>query len=244
MRKCDLWRPTKFVEHNGSWRASRDPQEVSPGSRILADLIARFYERELAIHARGSVLDLGCGKAPLLGMYCGYADTITTMDWAQSHGAEFVDICHDLTEPLPLKDAYFDTVIMSDVLEHLPDPVATLIEARRILKPTGTFMLNVPFLYWLHETPHDYFRYTSYGLKLVAERANFRVKSLEALGGAPEVILDLLGKVLMGRKLIGHIVPAFSQIYETASRWNAFRKYCQRSSDLFPLAYGMILRPL
>ena len=48
-----------------------------------------------------------------------------------------------------------------------------LNEAFRILKPGGAIVLQVPWQWRVHEAPHDYFRYTPYGLKYLFEKAGF-----------------------------------------------------------------------
>jgi SAM-dependent methyltransferase len=51
---------------------------------------------------------------------------------------------HDLNNPLPYKDDFFDTVYMGEVLEHLGNPLFTLQEIQRCLKPKGVFVFDVP----------------------------------------------------------------------------------------------------
>ena len=69
MRDSDKWQATKFVYRRGKLRASLDEKEVGPGSRLAADLTAEFYNQSLLEHAKGHLLDLGCGKAPLFASY-------------------------------------------------------------------------------------------------------------------------------------------------------------------------------
>lgn len=59
-------------------------------------------------------------------------------------------------------------------MEHLCEPQSFLNEAYRILKPNGSIILQVPFMWKVHEAPYDYFRFTKFGLKHLFQRAGFR----------------------------------------------------------------------
>lgn len=72
-------------------------------------------------------------------------------------------------EHLPFRDGVFDGVILDAVIEHLARPARVVAEARRVLKPGGHALANVPFLYPFHAAPHDYQRYTPLGLRLLFE---------------------------------------------------------------------------
>lgn len=72
---------------------------------------------------------------------------------------------------LPLHDASIDTVILLEVLEHLRHPAQVLSEIARVLRPGGHLLLTMPFLYPVHDAPHDYQRYTCHGLARELEAA-------------------------------------------------------------------------
>ncbi len=61
---------------------------------------------------------------------------------------------------IPLEDGSFDTVLMTEVLEHLEEPARGLAEAGRLLRPGGKLILTTPFMWPLHEEPRDFFRYS------------------------------------------------------------------------------------
>lgn len=83
------------------------------------------------------------------------------------------DIVSNLNEKIELADEVADTIISLSVLEHLCEPQVMLREAYRILRPGGGIILQVPWQWWVHEAPYDYFRYTPYGLKYIFEKAGF-----------------------------------------------------------------------
>jgi SAM-dependent methyltransferase len=76
----------------------------------------------------------------------------------------------------------YDTVFASEVLEHIPQPDRAIADVYRVLKPGGKFILTVPYLSRLHEEPHDYFRYTRYGLQSLLESNGFRVLEIVPTG--------------------------------------------------------------
>ena len=59
----------------------------------------------------------------------------------------------------------------------------------RVLRPGGKLLLCVPFFYWIHEEPHDYYRYTEFALARFCELSELKIICLEAYGGLPEVLL-------------------------------------------------------
>lgn len=212
MRNVESWRPTKYVRRRGRLRASTNVGEVSVASRLIADLVASRYDHYLPRYARGRLLDLGCGKVPLFETYRSLVDEVVCIDWSASlHGQQYVDHECDISDPLPLKDSSIDTIILSDVLEHVPEPAGLWDELHRVLAPEGYVLLNVPFLYWVHEEPHDYFRYTEFALRRLAENSGFGVVLLEPVGGPAAVFADLLAKNLERLPLLGNPAAAAVQ---------------------------------
>jgi SAM-dependent methyltransferase len=61
-------------------------------------------------------------------------------------------------------DGTFDVVVMSEVLEHVHSPHLALQNIYKTLKQGGKLILTTPFILPLHDRPHDYYRYTRYGL--------------------------------------------------------------------------------
>lgn len=85
-------------------------------------------------------------------------------------------------EAIPLADASVDSVLCTQVLEHVPHPWKALNEMYRVLRPGGLALITVPQQNELHEEPHDYFRYTGFGIRSLSEEAGFHVIVLEQRG--------------------------------------------------------------
>lgn len=131
----------------------------------------------------GVVYDLGCGTRPFEKEILAVADAYVGVDWPQSLHGLHADIVADLNKPLPIRDAAADTVIALSVLEHLREPQQMLAEAFRILKPGGLLYLAVPFQWWLHDAPHDYYRFTRYGLDYLLAKCGFKEIEIEETSG-------------------------------------------------------------
>ena len=242
MRNADQWTETKYVRHRGRWRASRDTAEVGAGSRLISDRIVALYADALPRHARGRLVYLGCGKVPLYALYRPLVASVTCVDWPQSvHASPHLDVEADLGQPLPLPDAGFDTVILSDVLEHVPDPRLLWAEIARLLAPGGRLLMNLPFLYGVHEAPHDYARYTQFALRRFAQDAGLAVLELQAVGGSLHVMADLLAKHLAHVPLLGGALAAGVQgLVALLDRTSPGRRLAQRSGERFPLGWFLV----
>tara|TARA_R110000868_G_scaffold29049_2_gene108034 strand:- start:21453 stop:22142 length:690 start_codon:yes stop_codon:yes gene_type:complete len=132
----------------------------------------QFLKEHVSLY-RGVLYDLGAGESPYRDFFLQHADRYVAVDWGKSLHDTNVDILADLNEALPVESGVADTVVSLSVMEHLREPQMMLNEASRILKSGGHLVLQVPWQWWIHEAPHDYFRYTPYGLKYLLEKAGF-----------------------------------------------------------------------
>lgn len=136
-----------------------------------------------AEHIKGKVLDTGCGKTP-------YKDTLKK-HYSEYIRLDHINIDHELSEvdivanatSLPFKDSSFDSIVSFQVMEHVPEPKKFLREGFRVLKEGGYMLLSTPFMWGEHEPPYDYYRYTRYGLRYLAEQAGFEVINIVAETG-------------------------------------------------------------
>jgi SAM-dependent methyltransferase len=239
MKNIDTWRPSKFTYENGKLRASRKAGNVGYGSRLAANMVAFTYEENLKKHAGGKLLDLGCGKIPFFVVYRDLTSDVVCVDWANTqHPNPHIDFEADLNAPLAFADNSFDTILLSDVLEHIYYPEQLWREMGRILKPGGKLLLNVPYMYWIHEEPFDFFRYTEFALKNFASQAKLNIIHFQALGGAFEVMTDIIGKNLLRVPLVGRTLSVILQDIA----FGFFRQRSRHNNQLnrFPLGYFLV----
>lgn len=117
--------------------------------------------RQCAAYVKGKVLDVGCGRRPYeKTLFAGATDYIG-VDYLSDRSRPDV-ICSALG--LPFAADVFDTVVSTEVLEHLPEPLLALREMRRVLKPAGRLVLSTPMYWPRHDLPCDFFRYPYDGL--------------------------------------------------------------------------------
>lgn len=149
-------------------------------------LAYKHQDRSLEQHAHcisGKAFDLGAGSGIYRRWCLERADSYVAVDWPGSMHGGAVDISADLNGDLPIGEAVADSLICFSVLEHLHEPERMLAEAARILRPGGYLLLQVPWQWWIHEEPYDYFRYTPFALKRMLGKAGFEVPNIEAQGG-------------------------------------------------------------
>lgn len=243
MADLALWRPSKYCIAGQRILPSNNRAELLPSSRIIASLVGEFYSRAIPLWVRGDLADLGCGRAPLLGAYSPHCTSVLLADWENSeHANPLLDLSIDLNRPLTaIPSESLDTVLLSDVLEHIREPGQLLGEIARILRSDGHLILNVPFAYRLHEQPYDYYRYTSFALEYLATRAGLEIVELTPLGGWFEVMADMWSKLLQAAGL--NFLPG--AIHRAAMMWyrtRLGRKYATISAAVWPLAYGLVVR--
>lgn len=131
----------------------------------------------------GKVLDLGCGAKPYENLFA-HSDIYIGCDIENSghdHTDSKVDCFFD-GRTLPFANDQFDAVVSFEVFEHVFHLPELLGETYRVLKPGGELLISVPFLWPEHEAPHDYARYTSFGMKSLLEDAGFEVVEIKKTG--------------------------------------------------------------
>lgn len=148
-------------------------------------LAQRELRRLVALEAsnlRGKLLDVGCGRKPYAEFF-NHVDAYVGIDVPTTmHGTEFVDVMAT-AQALPFKDACFDGILCTEVLEHCPEPTQVLEEMRRVSKPGGYLLLTVPLSEQLHEDPFDFYRFTVHGLTYLLGKTGWQIQRIHPRGG-------------------------------------------------------------
>jgi SAM-dependent methyltransferase len=180
---------------------------ASSHNHLIYRLIDPNVRCRLRRHARGRLLDIGCGDQPYRAMAAPWIDEYVGLD----HIGTRHDLCRaDLVGTayeIPVPDQSFDTVLCTDVLEHLEEPAAAVAEACRVLKPGGFAIYTVPLFWHLHEEPRDFYRYTKYGLDHLFRKAGFEIVEITALSGFCATFAQELVYFLYGFRRGGPVNP-------------------------------------
>ena len=142
-----------------------------------------YFLKKFIPYYKGVLVDLGCGEAPYKEFFLQYVEKYIGVDWSRSLHNIRAEVISDLNKKIDLPDEVADVVISISVMEHLCEPEVFLGESFRILKKGGVMILQIPFQWWIHEEPYDYFRYTPYGLRYLLGKVGFEGIEIYPVGG-------------------------------------------------------------
>jgi SAM-dependent methyltransferase len=142
-----------------------------------------WHRTQIGEKIAGTVLDIGCANQYMKTYikakhnYIGLDYYQTAVNWYATQPDVYGD-----AQILPFADNSVDAVLLLDVLEHLPCPDKSFSEIARVLKPKGTFVLKVPFIYPIHDAPLDFQRWTKYGLQQLVHKHGFMIRQEKQIG--------------------------------------------------------------
>ena len=145
-------------------------------NRFLYKELSRQTTERLPVGNEGRVLDVGCGSQPYRDLFEGRCKKYFGCDYYVTG----TDAARAAGDALPYGDDEFETVVLFQVLEHVPRPWKVVEECARVLKPGGFLLASVPFLFPHHPSPNDFYRYTHEGLASLAEQSDLQVREITA----------------------------------------------------------------
>lgn len=177
-------------------------QETFLNPRCTAENLDRFLVRSSILSALKETLPSFCGT--LLDVGCGYMPYKQLVLAPPSRTEKYIGL--DLKDntyqkpdlewdgiTIPLADSSVDCVLATEVFEHCPEPNVVMSELIRVLKPGGLLFFTVPFLWPLHDVPHDEYRYTPYALDRHLRNVGFEQIQFKALGGWDASLAQMIG---------------------------------------------------
>lgn len=164
-----------------------------------------------AHYAHGILLDVGCGSSPFKGYFTKHIEKYLKHEHpeaAKSHiKYDYLSELSNISAP----DKSFDTIICFSVLEHVMEPFETIKEFHRVLKEDGIFIISVPQYWHLHEEPHDYYRFTKYGLKNKILEYGFDILYSNELGKSFATVGQVLCNAIILMFDLHHVKNIFSK---------------------------------
>jgi SAM-dependent methyltransferase len=151
------------------------PDVFHPYYFIRHMLLAEIKKNTTQLNGR--ILDFGCGSKPYMALF-NYTEYIG-LDFENEghpHDHEVIDVFYD-GKNIPFADEHFDSVLSTEVFEHVFSLDETLRELNRVLKPGGKMLFTCPFVWNEHEVPYDYARYTRFALAHLLQKNGFEVIS-------------------------------------------------------------------
>lgn len=164
-----------------------------------------------AHYAKGILLDVGCGSSPFKSYFIPYIEKYLKHEHpeaAKSH-IEY-DYLSELAH-ISAPDKSFDTIVCFSVLEHVMEPFETIKEFNRVLKDDGIFIISVPQYWHLHEEPHDYYRFTKYGLRNKILEYGFDILHFNELGRSFATVGQAFCNAIVLMFDLNHVKSIFSK---------------------------------
>ena len=136
-----------------------------------------------ASQAHGVLLDVGCGSKPYRPMFAPFVEKHLGIEYSPEsvfRGCE-ADVFGDAMK-LPFDNETIDTILCTEVLEHLTNPEKAIAEFARVLRPNGILITTAPFFYPIHDA-WDFFRYSPNGLANLMKQNGLEIETLKPLSG-------------------------------------------------------------
>lgn len=182
-------------------------------TRFLTGKITRVkLEQFVASFANDDKAVLDLGSRP--GLYQQLFANVVGLDMQAGSGVHVIGDAHQL----PFSSERFDMILCTEALEHFHSPWIAIDEMKRVLTRGGTLILTTRFIFPIHDAPHDYYRYTKYGLRQLFR--NWEISSLEAEVSTKDTMAVLRQRLAFQvRFLGGHLTAAYHFLTARMINW-------------------------
>lgn len=134
----------------------------------------------------GRTIDVGAGSAKYRDIIKPHTTKYAIFDISPG---KYIDIVGNVLD-MPFENEIYDTVISTQVLEHVEKPWIMVKEISRILKRGGICILTAPFFAPFHSDPHDYFRYSKEGMEALFKNEGFEIIECQPYGNIFMVLFE------------------------------------------------------
>lgn len=143
---------------------------------IAKRLLHLSFKRNGKAYIEGLILDVGGGLSPFQKYV--KDGRFITIDYNSHVNPTIIGAA----ACLPFKSNSFDSVLCTEVLEHVEEPGVCIKEMKRVLKDKGYMYITVPMIWCLHYEPYDFYRFTKYGITYLLNRERFNIVRVEPIG--------------------------------------------------------------
>ena len=141
-------------------------------------------------YINGKLLDFGCGHKPYESLFNVIEYVGLDIEKSGYPNQKSANVFYD-GKKIPFNDNTFDSVLASEVFEHIFNPDEVLLELNRVLKKGGNILITVPFVWFEHEIPYDFARYSSFGIEHLLRKNGFQIVKTEKTTNYLESVIQL-----------------------------------------------------
>ena len=122
----------------------------------------------------GNLLDFGAGSEPYKSLFKNLKN-YTSLEVSNDNKENLKSDIYYNGRNLPFDDNTFDSVLCTEVFEHVENLDQVILELYRILKPGGKMLVTMPFICLEHEMPYDFRRFSQIGLENFMKKNKFKI---------------------------------------------------------------------
>jgi SAM-dependent methyltransferase len=210
--------------------------------KLTSKISRRNLDEFLKKHASNEkIVDVGSGNSS----YNRFFPNRIAVDIDPLRKPDVIGDAHNL----PFKDGEVEAILSTDVFEHLKDPFKAASEMKRVLKPGGKVIFVTRFIFPIHDSPNDFWRFSKYGLmelfkdfeilELEPETTNFSTISilLQRMGYQTKFVFNKPMKVFIFllARVLEHVNWIIKEEYGDIGRKN-------KENGMLASGYYMVMR--